>query len=140
MAGVSTGARWRIAILVAFVVVAVGAALPKADDLCGTWRELGAIEERGTVADFGPALDRFVVALEERGPSEVALTGRNMATTWDELVTEYDAVGGDLSVRLQVDGRVPTAIGGLTAQWRESFDPADGRELYAYAAQECDRS
>ncbi|MFL6061000.1 MAG: hypothetical protein ACJ72E_07205 [Marmoricola sp.] len=133
------GGRFRLQLLflTLFVVVGLFAPVPGDDTFCNAWDKLARVEGHGTVGQFAPALNAFVYALPTDAPSQARVGGKAIADSWNALYTTYVRNGGSATVRLQEDGVVPGAIGGITAEWRDSVDKQAGRSLYDYAARKC---
>ena len=129
--------RWQLLFLAIFVLVGLFAPVPGDDTFCSSWDKLGRVESRGTVGQFAPALNAFVFALPSDAPADARVGGKSIADSWNALYTTYLRNGGDPKVVLQKDGVVPGAIGGITAEWRDSVDKQAGRVLYDYAARKC---
>lgn len=104
---------------------------------CEAREELYAVEDKGTVGEFGPALKNFAEQLPEGVPAELTATATTMTSTWDPLFEVYSQAGGESDVKLGVDGAMPPEIAGMHAEWVRGLDLTAVKELYAYADDEC---
>lgn len=129
--------RWQIAFVALFLLVGLFGPVPGDNTFCKSWDKLAEVELHGTVGQFAPALNAFVFALPSDAPPDARVGGKAIADSWNALYTTYLRNGGDPKVVLQRNGVVPGAIGGITAEWRDSVDKAAGRRLYDYAARKC---
>lgn len=104
---------------------------------CEAREALYAVEDKGTVGEFGPALKTFAERVPDGVPAELSTTAETMTSTWDPLYEIYAQSGGNPDVKLAVDGAMPPEIAGFHAEWARGLDLAKVKKLYAYADEEC---
>ncbi|MCZ4497574.1 MAG: hypothetical protein JWQ74_127 [Marmoricola sp.] len=129
------------AALVALGLTAAGCAeVDRRDEVttfCASWDAYSDVEDSGTVGELGPALKAYAGRLPKAALPRVKATAQKLSTSWDKLYQEYTGSGGDPSVRLQVKGDIPAAIGGMHAEWLDGLDKSSIKELYRYSNRTC---
>lgn len=124
------------------LAAAVGAcgrsdAIKEHQAFCESREALYAVEDKGTVGEFGPALKDFADDVPDGVPAELSRTAEQMTSTWDELYDTYAKSGGNPDVKLEVDGEIPPEIAGMNAEWVRGLKMTEVEKLYAYADDEC---